>query len=268
MELGRDRAPGAADPRRPRPPRRPRDDVEGHLPRPGHRLPRSVARRRGAAAQRRRASWRRRSRCGCARPRAASPGRRSGCRASAASGGASGCRCACRRRCCGSRRTRSSTRPQLVLRDRGAIQQVDRRQRRPALGDGQARDALPEQQAHQARRRVDPRGHARTRPRAHRGRHGPDRERPQGPRRQRHAVALPAQRPAARQARPRRDHGLEPGADLAARPQGQRPAAAAAAQARLGDRAPHGDRGPQPPVGDHALGGQRAAGHGRTSARA
>ena len=36
----------------------------------------------------------------------------------------------------------------------------------------------------------------------------------------------------------------------------------------LGDRAPHGDRRPQPSLGDHALGGQRALGHGRTSARA
>ena len=56
----------------------------------------------------------------------------------------------------------------------------------------------------------------------------------------------------------RRHHGLEPGADLAARPPGERAARGAAAQARLRDGAAHGGGRPQPPVGDHALGGQRA----------
>ena len=71
-------------------------------------------------------------------------------------------------------------------------------------------------------------------------------------------VSLPAQRPPPVAPRPRRDHRLEPGADLAARPQGQRPAGAGAAKARLGDGPPHRDRGAQPPVGDHPFGGQRA----------
>ena len=56
----------------------------------------------------------------------------------------------------------------------------------------------------------------------------------------------------------RRHHGLEPGPDLAARPPGERAARGAAAAARIRDGAAHGGGRPQPPVGDHALGGQRA----------
>ena len=66
-----------------------------------------------------------------------------------------------------------------------------------------------------------------SRRRAHRRRHGPHRGGPQGPRRERHARPLPAERAAAGALRPRRDHGLERGADLAARHRGA-PALAAA----------------------------------------
>ena len=132
-----------------------------------------------------------------------------------------------------------------------------------ALGDGQARPHLPEQPPASAPRRLDPRGHAGARRRPQPRRHLPDRPRPQGAGRERHPCPLPARRAAARPARPRGHHGLEPDADLAARPPGQPPALPVATQARLAQRAPHGQGRPQPPLGDHPLGGQRALLHAR-----
>ena len=155
----------------------------------------------------------------------------------------------------------------ITLRDRGVVQQVDRRTSGCARSTVKHGHALPQQPPRQAARRLDPRGHARPRRRAHRRGHGHDRQRPEGARRQRHARALPAQRPAPRRARPRRDHGLEPVADLAARPPANSCSARSSASARWATVRADRDGGAQPPVGDHPLGRQRAVVDARTSAR-
>ena len=128
---------------------------------------------------------------------------------------------------------------------------------------------VAQQPPHPAPRRLDPRGHAGLGRGAYRRRHGPDRRGPEGPRRQHHARPLPAEPAAARPARPRRDHGLEPGADLAARLGARREPARAAEGARAGapDGAADGHRGAQPPRGAHALGRERADLHARPASR-
>ena len=84
------------------------------------------------------------------------------------------------------------------------------------------------------------------------------RRRPEGPGRERHARALPAERAAALALRPRRHPGVEPGADLAARRGArllwQREGARAGAAQRCGARSP-----PRAAtLGAHPLGRQRA----------
>ena len=260
MELGRHRAPGPPDPRRARPPRTtsgrcPRSSAAGRPPAAAPScwwtavLERSGAARagadaRGAAAlavgRGSRARTFRLPRQRAERTRVRVSMRGAGARAVEAGGpeavlGRASC-CATAAR--SSRSTAAASGLRSVTVKRGMLYLNNRRIK--------------------LRRRLDPRGHARQRRGAHSGRHGPHRRRPQGGRRERHALALPAQRGPAGAPRPRRDHGLEPGADLAARPQGERAARAAAAPARLGDGAAHRDRGAQPPLGDHPLGGQRA----------
>ena len=125
----------------------------------------------------------------------------------------------------------------LTLRDGDRVVQVERR--RIGLRSVTVKGGLPvpQQPPHPAARRLDPRGHARlAAPRSRGRRHGPDRGRPEGARRQRHARALPDQRRAPVAPRPRRDHGLEPGADLAARPRRAPAVAAARARARAARR--------------------------------
>ena len=66
--------------------------------------------------------------------------------------------------------------------------------------------------------------------------------------------------------RPGGDHGLEPGAGLAARPRRQPAPDAIERAARARPGGAHGQGGAQPPVGDHPLGGQRADVHARPQA--
>ena len=113
---------------------------------------------------------------------------------------------------------------------------------RPALGQGRARRAAAEQPPDQHPRRLDPRGHAGPRSGADRLRHGHDRPRAQGGGRQHHARPLPDERGPAGALRQGRDHGLEPGADLAARPRRQPAPVRQRAQARDGADGAHRDR--------------------------
>ena len=248
---------------------RPRDDVPGALPRAGDAAAApscSSTACCSAAAVAELASKLEVRAARAVGPRDASAP--SGCRASGRAAARAACRCACRPRSSGSRRTRSSTRPGSSCATAARVQQVDRRRvglrsvtvKRGLLYLNNRRIKLAGASIHED---MPGSGAALTR-----GRHGPHRGRPEGGRRERHALPLPAQRGAARPPRPGRDHGLEPGADLAARPPRQRPAPAAAAAARLGDRAPHGDRRAQPPVGDHPLGRERALVAPRRPARA
>ncbi len=138
---------------------------------------------------------------------------------------------------------------------------------RAALRRGEAGAPVAQQPPHPAARRVDPRGHARLGRRPHRRGHGPHRRRPEGPGRERHARALPAERPAAVPLRPRGHPGLEPGADLAARPAARgcsgRPRSASERCSPCAARSP-----PRAAtLGAHALGRQRAHLHAGPAAR-
>ena len=112
--------------------------------------------------------------------------------AQSASGGGCSCRCRCRRRCCGRPTHPSSTAPRSRSGTAAASRSASGADR-PALGRGEGRAPVAEQPPHPAARRVDPRGHAGLGRGAHRRRHGPDRGRPEGPRRQHHPRPLPPQ---------------------------------------------------------------------------
>ena len=129
---------------------------------------------------------------------------------------------------------------------------------RPALRGGQAGPPVAQQPPHPAARRVDPRGHARLGRGAHRRRHGQVRRGPEGPGREHHARALPAERAAPVPPRPRRHPRLEPGADLAARQRRTAASAGQGARASAAHGAPHGHGRAQPPVGAHPLRRERA----------
>ncbi len=136
---------------------------------------------------------------------------------------------------------------ELTLRDGGVVQQVEQRQvglRSVTVVGGRLRLNNRPIQLRGASIHEDMPGHGA----ALTGQgHGHDRRRAEGARRERHALALPAQRGPAAAPRPGRDHGLEPGPDLAAGPSRQPAPVAEPAQARLGDGPAHGARRAQPP---------------------
>ena len=197
-------------------------------------------------------------------------------RARAALGGAqalwsrSASACGCKvARSCGRRLTRRCTgwrsrRSQGIASSRSNSLQVGMRSIKV-----EPRGPVPERAAAVAARRVDPRGRGGPRRLAERRRHRHDRLAAAIGRREHHARALPAQRPAARRARRRGDHGVVAApVDHADSAVGH----AARSAARLGHADGHDPRRAQPSVGRRRLGRQRAdadpehdAGHARST---
>ena len=215
------------------------------------------ARRRLAAEPQRRSCRSRPSPSGCRRPTGRSP---RAARRRARCAPASACACASRSRSRAMPKLWSPESPDLyaatvATRSRGADGAGRSAQRRPAHRRRQQRDAASQRSRARPARRLDPGGHPGPRTGDDRRRRRQHDRRAQGARRQRHARALPA-RPAP--AGPLRQGGhprLEPGAGVPPRRDAQDPRPALARARR---RARHDPRGAQPPVGHHALRGQRA----------
>ena len=187
---------------------------------PARALPRRAPARRHAASAGPAARSTPPSRCSCARRAAARSPAHSGSGSSPRRAGGCACRCPSRDRSCGRPSGRGSTRARITLRERGAVQQLIRRSIGMRSVNVKRGAPLPEQPPGAAARRLDPRGHAGPWRRAHRLGHGHDRERAEGPGRERDPRPLPHERPPALALRPGRDPGLERGPDLAARPAG------------------------------------------------
>ena len=262
VELGRHRAPRAADPGGPGHAPRPRLDVRRELPRAGAQLPRQPAagrrRREPAAAAGAAGGGRPAARAGRAPDQAGASGcPRQGIRPPPGRGS----RCPCRPRSSGRPSTRSSTRagsscasdgrPMGVWRRAVGLRSVEVRRgllylnnRRIQLRGASIHEDMPGHGAaltgaDNARIVADLQSLGANVTRAH------------------YLLNEDLLQPA----RPRRDHGLEPGADLAARPRRQPAAHDGPAPAGAADRQADGALGPQPPLGDHPLGRQRAVVH-------